>query len=363
MVLWCGSFSMTPLRTSGSRLRSAHVGSRSAVAAVPGPYEFLGGVEIDIAAYTEVLHRHRRIVAIGIALTFVLAVLSYVRVSPSGLYYRSPEIWSNHATLVLTQEGAPELRSVLPDGEGGLSSGLADTGRFTALIDVYTTLATGDAVVDKLKRLGLLTADDLKDGSLPISADAVPSTVNAATPMMTITGNSITGPKATKLTLATMRAFLDVVRARQVAAKIPVDDRVQLRVVKSAEAPELVNPRSKALPVLVFLGGLIATLAIAFTRDNYSRRGRAPELTRVTSHDEPKAPDTSVGATNPRLTPRPVLRPESATAHEDTRPAVGVSSGRSTLGSVPRADSPTPRQPNLPEDVPRQARRSRSASS
>ena len=32
---------------------------------------------------------------------------------------RSPEIWSNQATLVLTQEGAPELRSVLPSAAAG----------------------------------------------------------------------------------------------------------------------------------------------------------------------------------------------------------------------------------------------------
>ena len=137
-------------------------------------------------------------------------MLSFVRVSPSGISYRSPEIWSNQATLVLTQEGAPELRSVLPARPGGFSTSLADTGRFAGLIDVYATLATSDAVVGELKRRGLLTAEDLKDGALPITAAAVPSTVNAATPMMTITGTSITGPKATKLTLGATKAFLDV---------------------------------------------------------------------------------------------------------------------------------------------------------
>ena len=226
-------------------------------------------------------------VIVGVVLTVALAVLSVVRVSPSGISYRSPETWSNQATLVLTQEGAPELRSVLPSRPGGFSTSLADTGRFASLIDVYATLATSDAVVGQLKRRGLLTEDDFKGGALPITAAAVPSTVNAATPMMTITASSLTGPKATKLTLAATKVFLDVLNARQLAAHIPVRDRIQVRVVKSAEEPKLVDPRSKAVPILVFLGGLIATVAVAFTRHNLARRERAPELIPVASSGEP----------------------------------------------------------------------------
>jgi hypothetical protein len=243
---------------------------------------------------------------------------------------------------------------VLPPGKGE-SSSLADIGRFTALIDVYTTLATGDAVVDKLKRRGLLTEDDLEDDSLPISAEAVPSTVNAATPMMTITGNSISGPKATKLTLATTQAFLEVVRARQDAADIPLDDRVQLRVVRGSEAPELVDPRSKALPILVLLGGLIATLAVAFTRHNLGAKG---ELAIPTSHEMPMKPDVSVDAGDSRHVPRAVPNSQASNGQEETGRAAGAGRALSTLGSLSRAGSGTAREEaSAPEKVSRQARR------
>ena len=86
-------------------------------------------------------------------------------------------------------------------------------------------------------------------------------------------------PKATKLTLAATNAFLDVVRSRQLAAKIPVKDRIQVRVVKSSEVPTLVDPRSKALPILVLLGGLIATAASPSRGTTSRRRRRDPELT------------------------------------------------------------------------------------
>ena len=216
---------------------------------------------------------------VGVMLAVGLAVLSFVRVSPSGISYRSPETWSNQATLILTQQGAPELRSVLPSRPGGLSPSLADTGRFAGLIDVYAALATSDAVVGELRRRGLLKPEDLKDGALPIAAAALTSAVNPATPMMTITGTSSTGPKATALTIGATKAFLDVLNRRQLAAKIPERNRIEAHVLRSSETPKLVGPRSKAVPVLVLLGGLIATLALAFTRDNVARRAGVSGLT------------------------------------------------------------------------------------
>jgi hypothetical protein len=319
----------------------------------------IGGNEIDVALYADVLRRHRAVVLVGVALTVALAVLSFVRVSPSGISYRSPEIWSNQATLVLTQEGAPELRSVLPTRAGGFSSSLADTGRFASLIDVYTALATGDAVVGELKRRGLVEEKDLKDGDLPVAAAAVTSTVNAATPMMTITATARTGPKATRLTLGATRVFLNVVNTRQLAAKIPSKDRIQVRIVKSSEAPKLIDPRSKALPILVLLSGLIATAAVAFTRDNLARRKRAPELTTAGSRYEPAQPGSSIGATQAPATLEPVSRQDSSTTHQKPGSSIGVTRGRSTLGSVPGPDSAAARDVDIPDEdgVAQRARR------
>jgi len=280
----------------------------------PSSVRAVGGeAGIDLALYSQVLRRHRRLVVAGGVLTITLAFLAYVRVSPSGLSYRSPETWSNQATLVLTQEGAPELRSVLPSGPVGGSSSLADTGRFASLIDVYAALATGDAVVQTLRRRNLLEETDLQDGALPIAATAVSSSVNGATtPIMTITAKAASGPEATRLTLGATRTFLDVLTARQRAAKIPVKDRIQVRVLKSSEKPILVNPRSKALPILVFLAGLIATAAAAFTRDNLTR---------------------GAAIATPGLTE---LRSTTATDHELAKPdePVRVNPGRGVPGST-----------------------------
>jgi hypothetical protein len=137
-----------------------------------------------------------------------------------------------------------------------------------------------------------------------------------------------------------------------------VKDRIQVRVVKSSEAPKLVDPRSKTLPILILLGGLIATAAVAFTRDNLVRSDRARELTAVSSHDGRDKPDTSAGAPPTRSAPRPVPRPDPSSPPQETAPTITVSRGRSTLGSVPRNDAPTTRERDIPDEGRRQARQS-----
>jgi hypothetical protein len=298
-----------------------------------------------------------------VVLTVALAVLSYVRVSPSGVSYRSPEVWSNQSTLVLTQEGAPELRSVLPAGSSGGPSSLADTSRFAGLIDVYAALATSDPVIQMLRRRGLIDEQTMANGVSPITAAAVVSTVGGGTtPMLTLTAQAPTPAAATKLTRAATKAFVTYVASRQAAANIPLEDRIQLRVVKSADEPTLMKPRSKALPILVLLGGLIATAAVVFTRDNLARRQGAPALAATPARREPIEPDSSVGAADSRPTlgpvPRrdavtarkesdgrsslgPVPRPEPVAARKDNESSIGLARPRSTLGSVPAPD-PTP---------------------
>jgi hypothetical protein len=277
-------------------------------------------------------------VYVGVALTLALVVLSYVRVSPSGIGYRSPETWSNQATLVLTQAGAPELRSVLPTTAPGGSSSLADTSRFAGLIDVYAALATSDPVIQVLRHRGLVDAKDMANGASPITAAAVVSTVGGGTtPMMTLMATAPSAQKATELTVGATRAFLNYVETRQAAAGIPAKDRIEIRVVKSAEVPNLLKPRSKALPILVLLAGLIATAAVAFIRDNMDRRARALTLS-AASRREP-ANDPSVGAAHARTPLGPVPGPDPTAARETADSSADAAQRRPTLGSVPRPDS------------------------
>ena len=194
-------------------------------------------------------------------IALALALLSYVRISPDGLTYRSQEIWSNEATLQLSDPSHPELRSKLPP--------TADPNRFTSLVDQYAEFATSDAVIGALREQGLMRRGDMTSGAAGITATSVASPINGSiTPLLKITGMAASPFEATRLTLRATDTFIAVAKARQIEAKIPVGQRVELRVIKRSGVPKLTAPRSKTTFIIILLAGLTLTVAAAFIRDN-----------------------------------------------------------------------------------------------
>jgi capsular polysaccharide biosynthesis protein len=204
-------------------------------------------------------------VAIGCTLALALALLSYVRVSADGLSYRKPEIWSNEATLLLSDSSQPQWRSKLPP--------TVDPNRFTALVDQYAALATSDAVIRSLQTQGLISSRAEGGKIAAVAATAVPSAINGATtPLLKITGTATSPAEATLLTTRATDTFIAVAKERQATAGIPVNQRVELRIVNRSGVPKLVGPRSKTTFIIILLAGLTATITAAFVRDNMERR-------------------------------------------------------------------------------------------
>ena len=203
--------------------------------------------------------------ASGFVIALALALLSYVRVSADGLTYRNPEVWSNEATLQLSDPSHPELRSKLPP--------LTDPNRFTSLVDQYAEFATSDAVISSLRKQRLLgRRGDTTSGIAALTATSVASPINGSiTPLLKISGIGGSPFEATRLTLRATQTFIAVQRARQVKAKIPESQRVELRIVKPSGVPKLVGPRSKTTFIIILMAGLTLTVAAAFIRENLGR--------------------------------------------------------------------------------------------
>jgi hypothetical protein len=233
----------------------------------------------------DVLRRHRLLVMSGFVVALAVALLSYVRVSADGLTYRNPEIWSNEATLELSDPSYPELRSTLPP--------TADPTRFTNLVEQYVALATSDDVMKSLIRQRLISpkADEIGVGA--ITASSVASPINGAiTPLLKITGKSTSPARATRLTIRATDTLIKVATARQVKAKIPESQRVTLRVSTRSSVPKLVGPRSKTTFIIILLAGFTVTLAAAFVRENLQRKRepeKAPVFDRLVLEAQPRA--------------------------------------------------------------------------
>jgi hypothetical protein len=228
------------------------------------------------------LRRHWLLVLVGLWLSLTLALLSQLHISTTGVSYRTSEVWSNEATLALSQASAPELQV---DNE--------QTTQLAMQVDFYAAYATSDAVINGLRRRGFLTAEDIRAGAtLPIAASVVPSPLNSApTALLKVTASGLTPATATTLTKAATDELIAYVKRRQIAANIPERKRVQLRIVQRASEPKLIVPRSKSKAILILLAGLTATFAAAFVRDNIQRRpppGQSGEVTALHIPDAPR---------------------------------------------------------------------------
>jgi hypothetical protein len=206
--------------------------------------------------HTQAALRHRRLVLAGFAVTLVLAVLSYVRISPSGIGYRSSEVWSDRTSLVLSQPGTPEYLSSFRKGDRRRT--LFD---LAGLAEAYAASVTSDEVVTALKKRGLINALDINNGGLPITATTLPSSVTRTTPVIEITGKGASPTEATALTRVAANAFIAMVVRRQSASEIPEDERIKLLTVRQPGVPKLVMPRSKTPLILVLFAGLTTTVA------------------------------------------------------------------------------------------------------
>jgi capsular polysaccharide biosynthesis protein len=230
-------------------------------------------------------------------------------------------MWSNEATLVLSDASHPELRAkLLPT---------ADPNRFTSLVDQYAEFATSDAVIGALKRQGLLPRTPSDNQLASISATAVPSPINGATtPLLKITGMATSPAEATRLTIGATDTFMAVEKARQIRQGIPEGQRVELRIVNRATAPKLTAPRSKTTFIIILLAGFTVTVAAAFIRDNLQRAKRK-------SDEQPSGVNRLQPA--PQAAPPGDSEPLRAGAEAGSWPRVNAAEGEPEAGSSTHA--------------------------
>ena len=265
---------------------------------------------IDLGLYFDVLRRHRLLVMSGFVVALALALFSYVRVSADGLTYRNSEVWSNEATLQLSDPSYPELRSQLPP--------TSDPNRFLALVDQYAEFATSDAVMRSLRNQRLVGRRADPSGVAGITATSVASPVNGSiTPLLKITGTASSPAEATRLTIRATDTFIEVAKGRQVQAKIPESQRIELRIVKRSGVPKLTAPRSKTTFIILLLAGLTVTVAAAFIRENRRQaasRTSEPDATSV--FDLEAQPPASSGSDPVRAVPEPGSRSGTTEAED-----------------------------------------------
>jgi hypothetical protein len=219
---------------------------------------------VDLAAYGRVARRFWWVLLIGTVVAVALAILSTARITPHGLKYRKAEVWQSQTLLLLTQAGFPWGRTVQPSG--------ADPSSLAGSTDLYSQFANSDIVRKMMRHDG--APKTWKINAVPASTSN--SAYSASLPVIAMFGTAPSAHGAVSAVLLGRKAFLAYVTGQQTAAAIPDSQRVVIQVLQNSTPPELVKPRKKTLPIVVFLAMMTLTVGLALVLENL--RPRHPKV-------------------------------------------------------------------------------------
>jgi hypothetical protein len=232
---------------------------------------------VDFQLYARVLWRFKLLFLLGLLLALALATLSLVRVSADGLRYRQNELWTSSTRLLVTQQGFPWGRllaqdpSLNPQAEAQrLGIPLADPNRLNTLTILYAELATSDTVLRQMRR----------DGPIIGKVIATPVVVQEGRynlPLIDLVAISTSPRGAMSLSLRSATAFQTYLTQQQKANNVPEKDRVVVQQVMRPRRAEIFQPRSKTMPLVIFLAVMFATVGLAFLLENLRPRARPGE--------------------------------------------------------------------------------------
>jgi hypothetical protein len=213
---------------------------------------------VDLALHLKVLWRHRWLMLAGLFIALALAILSWVRVNPLGdpvVSYRQEERWSSTSRLFVTRMGFPWGRVSTDELSG------TDAARLASLAVLYAELARGDEVQGRL-----LEPDD--PSTVDVTAVPGPQFSGSTLPIIEIRATAPTQHQAVSLAREGAESLTEYIREQQDDAGIAPDDRVVVETLAQPSRPELVQPRKKTLPALVFVTVLVIVVALILLIEN-----------------------------------------------------------------------------------------------
>lgn len=236
---------------------------------------------MDFRLYARVLWRFRLLVATGFLLATMLAALSVLRISGDGVQYRQTELWSSTARVGVTQSGFPWGRLFAQEPEQDEEPGadaspkeelgipVADPNRLNNLAVLYSELAMSDPVRRIMREEGPVRGRIL-------ATPLVRGDNRIMLPLIDLTAISTTPQRAIELASRSARALERYVREKQAANEVPPADRVVIESVERPRRALIYQPRSKTMPIVVFLSVMLATSGLAFLLENLRPRRRPP---------------------------------------------------------------------------------------
>jgi hypothetical protein len=234
---------------------------------------------VNLGHHVDVLFRQKAVVAVGLCLGILLAILAVFHV-PS-MERRGAQKWSVESQFLVTQSGFPEGRVTLPNTQATdptapapsndaqrSTQTFADPSRLSSLAVLYAAFAISDQVRRKLP------GPPARDQIQAITVDASGNGSNYL-PIIRLITSAPSAGAAEKLNAATFQALKSLLASRQQENGIAPLARVKLSQLSAPSQPLMVNGPSYTPGVLAFILALIATFAAVHIREGLTaRRGR-----------------------------------------------------------------------------------------
>lgn len=235
---------------------------------------------MDLRRHIQVLWRFKAIVAGGLVLGVIMALLASFSISFSGgpkLEWRSDQTYSSVSTLFVTQQGFPWGRVTLP--EPALVPGVDPTTqpetetmdektrreyaapeRFSDLAVVYSYLARSDEVQ------ALIRPEPTPD-QIVITPVQNPST-GAGLPLLLVETHANDQRLAQRINDASIGALRSYLREQQDAADIPDSARVKIQVLNPPTAAGVTEGRTYMGSVIALILAVAGAIALAYLLEN-----------------------------------------------------------------------------------------------
>jgi hypothetical protein len=232
---------------------------------------------MDLQRFISVAWRFKLLLAIGLVLATLLAVMSVAKIGSGGLSYRQPQVFTSASTLFVTQDGFPWGRAILDDvitieppggGEPTVVPRFADPGRYSGLAALYAELAKGDAV-----RTQVMKNAGPGEHYTPVVAQTPGS--SSSLPLIYMQGFGPSPEAAQRIANRASEVFQDYLEREQRQSRIDPTKRVEVTVTQRATRSEVFEGRSFVRPIFLFLLVMMAFLALAFGLENLHRSRRA----------------------------------------------------------------------------------------
>jgi hypothetical protein len=233
---------------------------------------------MDLALYTRVLWRFRLLVVLGFVLACALAFFSYARLSFAGgspkIGYRQAETWQSKTRLLITQPGFQIGRlstgSPYPTSTAPKGGPVASQGYLASLAMSYVQLGNSDPVQAMLAR------DRTVHGTMTVAPEYVGPSYNLGTlPVLDVEGSGPTAADAVHTSQRGAGVFMEYFKRQQILHGVAPRNRVQLQVLNTASAPQILVARKKTLPIVIFIAVMTAAIGLAFILENLRPRIRA----------------------------------------------------------------------------------------